>query len=68
MIDIKVFKDGKKIEVESKVEIKGYKNAVEQFCAVIVALDNSSEEVLIDAFEKFMEMKMEGGDDDESEG
>ncbi len=67
MIEIKVNKNGNKIEVDAKVEIEGYKNAVEQFCAVIMAPDNSSEEVLVDAFEKFMEMKMEGDDDVKSE-
>lgn len=67
MIEIKVNKNGKKVEVEAKGDIKGYDNAVQQFVAVIIALDDMSEDVLVDAFEEFMKTKMEGNDDDESE-
>lgn len=67
MIEIRVNKNGKKIEAETRMEIEGYENAIRQFLAVIMALDDSSEEVLIDAFKEFMKTKMEGDDDDESE-
>lgn len=70
MIEIKVKEIGKsKIDVEAKGEIKGYNNAVHQFVAVIMALDNMSKDVLTDAIGEYIELEIEGGDDDdESEG
>ena len=68
MVEIKAKQNGKKVEVEARGEVKGYDNAVSQFVAVIMALDKMSGEVLIDALEEFMKTKMEGDDDDESEG
>jgi len=67
MIEIKVNRNGKKVEVETKGEIKGYVNAVGQFVAVIMALDNMSKDVLTDAIGKYIEMQLEGDGDDESE-
>ena len=67
MIRIEVIAKGKKIEVETIAKIEGYSNAVEQFFAVINALDKTSEDVLVDALEKYMELKMGDNDNDESE-
>lgn len=67
MIEIKVNDIGKKIEVTTIAEIKGYSNAVEQFFAVLNALDKTSEDVLVDALEMYMKSKLEGDDNDESE-
>lgn len=69
MIEIKVKEIGKsKIDVEAKGEIEGYNNAVHQFVAVIMALDNMSKDVLADAIGKYIETEIGGDDDDESEG
>lgn len=69
MIEIKVKEIGKtKVDVEARGEIKGYNNAVRQFVAVIMALDNMSKDVLADAIGKYIETEIGGQDDDESEG
>ena len=68
MIEIKVKEIGKtKVDVEARGEIKGYNNAVHQFVAVIMALDNMSKDVLADAIGKYIETEIGGQDDDESE-
>ena len=69
MIEIKIKEIGKtKIDVEAKSEIKGYNNAVHQFVAVLMALDNMSKDVLADAIGEYIETEIGGQDDDESEG
>lgn len=69
MIEIKVKEIGKtKVDVEARGEIKGYNNAIQQFVAVIMALDNMSKDVLADAIGKYIETEIGGQDDDESEG
>lgn len=67
MIEIKVNTKNKKIEVTTIANIKGYDNAVGQFLAVLTALDKTSEDVLVDALEKFMKIKMGDNDNDDSE-
>ena len=67
MIEIKVNEKGKKIEVTTTAEIKGYNNAIDQFFAVLNALDKTSEDVLVDALEMYMKSKLEGDDNDKSE-
>lgn len=67
MIEIKVDKKGKAVEVDAKGEIKGYDNAISQFVAVLCALDKMSEDVLCDAVGEFISMKKGDKDDDESE-
>lgn len=67
MIEIKVNKNGKKVEVEAKSEIEGYDNAVNQFVAVIMALDSISKDVLADAIGKYIEVQIGGNDDDKSD-
>ena len=67
MIEIKVNTKGKKIEVETMAKIEGYDNAVMQFLAVLIALDKTSEGVLVDALEEYMKEKMGDNDNDESD-
>lgn len=67
MIEIRVNKNGKKYEVEAKGNIKGYDNAVHQFVAVLMALDNMDKDVLADAIGEYIESQIGGNDDDESE-
>ena len=68
MINIKVNFDGKGTKTECEVHIEGRKAAVCEFYSVLKSLEKCDEDFLCDAFEMLIKDKIEGSDDDESEG
>lgn len=67
MIELKVNCKGEKIEVTGKVNVEGRANALNEFYAVLRTLSDCDEDILVDALERMVIEKLEGGDDDESE-
>ena len=65
MIEIKVNCKGKKTEVSGRVNVEGRANAVNEFYAVLQTLSKCDENVLVDALERMVADKLEGGDDDD---
>lgn len=68
MINIKANFDGKGTKTDCKVHIEGRKAAVCECYSVLKSLEKWNGDVFCDAFEMLLSEKLDGGDDDESDG
>ena len=65
MIEIEVNSNGKETTTKCNVKIGGRTNAIKEFYAVLCALSECDEDVLLDALGCMVSDKLEGGDDDD---